>query len=162
MKSCLKLTTIFCALVLSIFSRFSFGNDSGVSDISPIPESVVHHFYYDYLTAWNDPDVKHSLEKSNHAIDSFTTRHLRKLRNEDESGADYFTNVQEICPDWVSEITTNLSSLKNNKAVVELILGHSASESKYKINLVRNNDKWLIDSVSSVSRATGYCNDNSW
>jgi len=160
MKSCIKLATILCTLLLCFFSVFSFGSEPSVSNINRSPESVVNHFYYEYLTAWNYPNVKQSLEKSNSAIDSFTTRHLQKLRNEDESGADYFTNVQDICPDWVSEITTNLSSLKNNKAVVELILGHSASESKYKINLVRNKDKWLLDSVSPVSRATGYCNDN--
>ncbi|EFE09308.1 hypothetical protein CIT292_07593 [Citrobacter youngae ATCC 29220] len=156
MKPNLKLLTIFCALLLSIFSNFSFG----ASDISRSPESVVSHFYFDYLTAWDDSDVGHGLEQSQQAIDSFTTKHLQKLKSEDDSGSDYFTNVQEICPEWVSEITTNISLLNNDKAIVELTLGHLDSESKYKINLVKNNDRWLMDSVSFVSSATGHCADN--
>lgn len=159
MKTSLKLTSIFCALLLSIFSCFSFGNGSGATKIESSPESVVQHFYADYLAAWNDPDVGHGLEKSQSAIDSFTTKHLQKLKSEDDSGADYFTNVQDICPEWVNEISTNVSSLDKDKAVIELMLGHSESESKYKINLVRAKGKWLIDSILFVSNATGHCND---
>ena len=119
MKTNLKLTSIFYALLLFIFSCFSFGNVSGATKIESSPESVVQHFYADYLTAWNDPDVGHGLEKSQSAIDSFTTKHLQKLKSEDDSGADYFTNVQDICPEWVSEIYTNASSLDKDKAVIE-------------------------------------------
>ncbi|MDY1038659.1 DUF3828 domain-containing protein [Lelliottia sp. CFBP8978] len=156
MKYHLKLHTIICAILLGFFATFSFGS----SDINNSPETVVSHFYSDYLAAWNDSDVGSGLEKSQQAIDNFTTKHLQNLKSKDDSGADYFTNVQEICPEWVSEITTHISSLNNSKAIIELTLGHSDSESKYKINLVKNDGRWLMDSVLFVSNATGHCNNN--
>ncbi|HDK6221588.1 TPA: DUF3828 domain-containing protein [Klebsiella quasipneumoniae subsp. quasipneumoniae] len=156
MKYHLKLRTIICAILFCFFATFGFGS----SDINNSPEVVISHFYSDYLTAWNDSDVGRGLEKSQQAIDKYTTKHLQNLKNNDDSGADYFTNVQEICPEWASEITTHISSLNNRKAIVELSLGHSDSESKYKINLVKNDDRWLMDSVLFVSSATGHCNDN--
>ncbi|WP_129232775.1 hypothetical protein [Cronobacter condimenti] len=125
MKTSLKLTSIFCALLLSIFHALASEVSPGRRKLKDSPESVVQHFYTDYLTAWNDPDVGHGLEKIHNAIGSFTTKHLQKLKSEDGSGTDYFTNVQDIFPEWVDEIFINVSSLRSDKTVKELMLGHS-------------------------------------
>jgi len=160
MKSTLKNLLLLLTFVFAIFSNFSFGeNNSPILDAKS-PEFVVKKFYSDYLTAWNDPDVGSGAEKSQKAIDSYTTQHLQQLNSDNDTGADYLLNAQEICPDWVNQIEVKTSSVSSNKVAAELTLGHADSESKYDIGLVLKNDKWLMNSVKFISRKTGHCNEN--
>lgn len=157
MKRYLKLPAIFFVLLCSIFSNFSFGSDSGTTGISGSPESVVSHFYSDYLTAWNDPDVERGIKKSQSAIDSFTTKYLQKLKDEDDSGADYFVDAQDICDEWKNNIYTKTVSVNSHTAMVNLTLGYGKGTSLYAITLVDNKGKWLMDSVKFTSRESTYC-----
>ncbi|WP_148242105.1 MULTISPECIES: DUF3828 domain-containing protein [Enterobacteriaceae] len=160
MKSNLKKILLLLAFVFAIFSSLSFGDNNNPTLDTKSPEFVVKAFYSDYLSAWNDPDVGSGAEKSQNAIDSYTTQHLQQLNSDNDTGADYFINAQEICPDWVNEIEIKTFSVSNNNVAVELTLGHADSESKYDIGLVLKNDKWLINSVKFISRKTGHCNEN--
>lgn len=160
MKSNLKNLLLLFTFVFATFSNLSFGENNNLTLDAKSPEFVVKTFYSDYLTAWNDPDVGSGAEKSQRAIDTYTTQHLQQLNSDNDTGADYFTNAQEICPDWVNEIEAKTSSVISNKVVVELTLGHADSESKYDISLVLKNDKWLMNSVKFKSRKTGHCNEN--
>lgn len=38
-------------------------------------------------------------EKSQNAIDTYTTKHLQQLNSDNDTGADYFVDAQDICPD---------------------------------------------------------------
>ncbi|EMN5322651.1 DUF3828 domain-containing protein [Enterobacter hormaechei] len=160
MKSNLKKILLLLAFVFAIFSNLSFGDNNNPTLDTKSPELVVKTFYSDYLTAWNDPDVGSGAEKSQKAIDTYTTQHLQQLNSDNNSGADYFINAQEICPDWVSEIEVKTSPVSSNKVATELTLGHADSESKYEVSLVLKNDKWLMNSVKFISRKTGHCNEN--
>lgn len=99
-------------------------------------------------------------EKSQNAIDTYTTKHLQQLNSDNDTGADYFVDAQDICPDWVNEIAVKTSRAGSDKVAAELTLGHADSESKYDISLVLKNDKWLMNSVKFISRKTGHCNEN--
>lgn len=99
-------------------------------------------------------------EKSQRAIDTYTTQHLQQLNSDNDTGADYFINAQEVCPDWVNEIEVKTSLVSSNKVAAELTLGHADSESKYDISLVLINGKWQMNSVKFKSRKTGHCNEN--
>ncbi|HEC5297389.1 TPA: DUF3828 domain-containing protein, partial [Enterobacter cloacae] len=137
-----------------------FGEDNKLTHDAKSPEFVVKAFYSDYLTAWNDSDVKSGAEKSQNAIDTYTTQHLQQLNSDNDTGADYFVNAQDICPDWVDEIAVEISSVGSGRVVARLSLGHADSESKYDISLVLKNDKWLMNSVKFIFRKTGHCNEN--
>lgn len=160
MKLNFKNLLLLFTFVLATFSNFSFGMNKNATCNAESPEFVVKAFYSDYLKAWNDPDVRRGTEKSQAAIDTYTTNHLKQLNSDNDTGADYFTSAQEICPDWVNEIAVKTSSLGSDKVAAELTLGHANSESKYDISLVLKNNTWLINSVKFLSRKTGYCNEN--
>lgn len=146
--------------IFAIFSNIGFGGNKNPALDAKNPEFVVKAFYSDYLTAWNDPGVESGAEKSQNAIDTYTTKHLQKLNSDNDTGADYFISAQEICPDWADEIVVKTSSAGSDKVGAELTLGHADSESKYDISLVLKNDKWLMNSVKFISRKTGHCNEN--
>ncbi len=160
MKPHSKNLLLLLAFIFSIFSNLSFGENNSSALDTKSPESVVKAFYSDYLTAWNDPDVESGAEKSQNAIDTYTTKHLQQLNSDNDTGADYFISAQEICPDWADEIAVKTSSVASDKVAAELTLGHADSESKYDISLVLKNDKWLMNSVKFISRKTGHCNEN--
>lgn len=155
-----KFFLLLSTFVFLIFSDISFGGNGSLKFNAVSPELVVKKFYSDYLTAWNDPDLESGAGKSQKAIDSYTTKHLQRLYSNDDSGADYFVNAQEICPEWVNEIKVRTSSVSSHKVATELTLGHADSESKYDISLVLKNGKWLMNSVKLKSRKTGHCNEN--
>lgn len=160
MKPNFKKLLLLFTFILSIFSNHSFGENNNPTLETKSPEFVVKAFYSDYLTAWNDPDVGSGAEKSQNAIDTYTTKQLQQLNSDNDTGADYFISAQEICPDWVNEIEVKTSSVGSDKVAAELTLGHADSESKYDISLVLKNDKWLMNSVKFISRKTGHCNEN--
>lgn len=160
MKPYSKNLLLLLAFIFAIFSNLSFGENNSQAIDAKSPEFVVKAFYSDYLKAWNDPDVKSGAEKSQNAIDTYTTKHLQKLNSDNDTGADYFISAQEICPDWADEIAVKTSSAGSDKVAAELTLGHADSESKYDISLVLKNDKWLMNSVKFISRKTGHCNEN--
>ena len=160
MKRKNNIFTVFMALTMSFFSYSSWGVEKIKTESDKPPEAVVRQFYTDYLTAWSEPDVQLGLEHSQNVIEANTTSHLRTLNNDNDSGADYFTHVQDVCPDWVSNIATKVLSKRNGSAIVELTLGKDDSESTYHINLVNENKKWLMDSVKFEIIKTDHCNDN--
>lgn len=150
---------IFLISIMSFLSYSCWGGQL-ITVNEKSPDAVVQQFYKNYLSAWSDPDVQSGLDHSQNAIDTSTTRHLRKLNSENDSGSDYFTHVQEVCPDWASNIKTKVLSSQNDVAMVELILGKEDSESTYHISLLREDAKWLMDSVKFENSKTDHCNDN--
>lgn len=160
MKPNPKTLLLLLTFIFAIFSNLSFGENSSPALDAKSPEFVVKAFYSDYLTAWNDPDMESGAEKSQKAIDTYTTKHLQQLNSDNDTGADYFISAQDICPDWADEIAVKTSPTGSDKVAAELTLGHADSESKYDISLVLKNDKWLMDSVKFISRKTGHCNEN--
>lgn len=121
------------------------------------PEQVVSEFYYKYLVAAEMTDMEASNISSLETILNYTTKHLRALRDKDDSGSDYFIDAQDICEEWKSSIVTNTISIGNNYALVNLSLGYGKAVSLYAISLVKVKDKWLINSVKPVSRGSVYC-----
>lgn len=155
-----NILTLFSGFIISFLSYFCWGNEKTNVASEKFPEVVVQQFYTDYLTAWSEPDVQSGVENSQKSIAASTSLHLRTINSNNDSGSDYFTNVQEICPDWVRNITTKVLSNKGNSAIVELTLGKDDSESTYHINLIKKNQKWLMDSVKFENSKTDHCNDN--
>lgn len=160
MKPYSKNLLLLLTFIFAIFSNLSFGENNSQALDAKSPEFVVKAFYSDYLKAWNDPDVESGAEKSQKAIDNYTTKHLQQLNSDNDTGADYFVDTQDICPDWANEIAVKTLPMGSDKAAAELTLGHADSESKYDISLVLKNDKWLMNSVKFISRKTGHCNEN--
>lgn len=160
MKPNSKKTLLLFTLIFSTLPNLSFGENNNPTLNAKSPGFVVKTFYSDYLTAWNDPDMECGAEKSQNAIDTYTTKHLQQLNSDNDTGADYFVDAQDICPDWVNEIAVKTSPAGRDKVAAELTLGHADSESKYDISLVLKNDKWLMNSVKFISRKTGHCNEN--
>jgi len=160
MKPNPKTLLLLFTFIFAIFSNLSFGENNSPALDAKSPELVVKEFYSDYLTAWNVPDVDSGAEKSQKAIDTYTTKHLQQLNSDNDTGADHFISVQEICPDWAGEIAVKTSPVGSDKVAAELTLGHADSESKYDISLVLKNDKWLMDSMKFISRKTDHCNEN--
>lgn len=150
---------IFQISIMSFLSYSCWGGQL-IAANEKSPDAVVQQFYKNYLSALSDPDVQSGLDHSQNAIDTSTTRHLKKLNSENDSGSDYFTHVQEVCPDWASNIKTKVLSSQNDVATVELILGKGGSESKYHVSLVNENDQWLMDSVKFEGSKTEHCNEN--
>ncbi|WP_139155648.1 hypothetical protein [Cronobacter malonaticus] len=100
-------------MMVACFSVCSFAQEPEVTGVSiSSPEDTVKQFYFAYLTAWNDTDVKRSLADSEKAVSEYTTQHLRSLMQYNDTGADYFINAQEACRDWAYNISTKILDLK--------------------------------------------------
>ncbi|NHV08879.1 DUF3828 domain-containing protein [Cronobacter turicensis] len=152
-----RLATVL--MMAACFSSVSFGQESEVAGSSiSSPEDTVKQFYFAYLTAWGDPDIKRSLADSEKAVSEYTTQHLRNLMQDNDTGADYFTSAQEACRDWVYNIFTNNLELKKNTADINLSLGYNRSKSVYQIHLIKKQGRWLMDSVKIYSRVSETCN----
>ena len=91
------------------------------------------------------------------AIFEYTTEHLRSLRDNDESGADYFVDAQDICEEWKDSINVETVSENDQVAQVKLTLGYGKGVSLYAVNLVKEKGKWLMDSVKPISHSSIYC-----
>lgn len=122
-----------------------------------LPEEIVRAFYHDYLIAEEMSDLESANEFSLKAIFEYTTEHLRSLRDNDESDADYFVDAQDICEEWKNSIDTKVVSVNDHHALVNLKLGYGKGVSFYDISLVKINSKWLIDSIKCVSKGSIYC-----
>ncbi|AVR04461.1 DUF3828 domain-containing protein [Pluralibacter gergoviae] len=121
------------------------------------PTQVVAAFYHDYLVASELPDVKLADEQTQKAIFEYTTENLRTLRDNDESGADYFVDAQDICEEWKDSINVETVSENDYIAQVNLRLGYGKGVSLYAINLAKEKGEWLMDSVKPISKSSIYC-----
>lgn len=121
------------------------------------PTQVVAEFYYDYLVASEISDMELADKLTQKAIFKYTTEHLRTLRDNDESGADYFVDSQDICEEWKDSINVETVSENDQAAQVKLTLGYGKGVSLYTINLAKEKGKWLMDSVKSISKSSIYC-----
>jgi len=121
------------------------------------PAEIVSAFYHDYLVAAEIPDMKSSNDFSLEAIYKYTTEHLRHLQNNNDSGADYFVDAQDICEEWKSHIDTTIVSVNDHTALVELKLGYGKGTSLYAVSLVKNRGHWLINSVKPTFKGSIYC-----
>lgn len=121
------------------------------------PDEVVSTFYHDYLVAEEMSDMESANDLSLKAIDKYTTEHLRYLRDNDDSGADYFVDAQDICEEWKTNIGTKTVLANDNMALVNLRLGYGKGTSLYAVSLVKVGGKWLIDSVKPTFKGSIYC-----
>lgn len=146
----------YCLFIFFFFSymALAIANENNLS-----PEQVVSEFYYKYLVAAEMTDMEASNVSSQKAILNYTTKHLRVLRDRDDSGADYFIDAQDICEEWKSSIATHTLAINNYYALVNLSLGYGEAVSLYAISLVKVKDRWLINSVKPVSRGSIYCSE---
>ncbi|KEY57891.1 DUF3828 domain-containing protein [Serratia sp. DD3] len=145
-------------LVLIFFSENSV-SDSKQTEINS-PESVVKKFYKEYLVADGSEDIEVAGGDLQKAINKYTTKHLRKVESENDTGADYFLDAQDTCPEWVDHIAVERIKVNNGTALVKLRLGYKPSLSEYTVKLKKQNDRWLMDSVRLDSRGSSFCNDN--
>ncbi|EIV2969478.1 hypothetical protein ACWWI0_003775 [Cronobacter sakazakii] len=146
-------------MMVACLSFCSFAQEPEVTGVSiSSPQDTVKQFYFAYLTAWNDPDIKRSLADSEKAVSEYTTQHLRNLMQDNDTGADYFISAQEVCRDWAYNIFTKNLELKKNTADINLILGYNRSKSVYQIHLIKKQGRWLMDSVKLYSRVRETCN----
>ncbi|EGT4281626.1 hypothetical protein DOX53_16600 [Cronobacter malonaticus] len=105
-------------MMVACFSVCSFAQEPEVTGVRiSSPEDTVKQFYFAYLTAWNDTDVKRSLADSEKAVSEYTTQHLRSLMQYNDTGADYFINAQEACRDWAYNISTKILDLKKTQRI---------------------------------------------
>lgn len=121
------------------------------------PDEVVSTFYHDYLVAEEMPDMESANDLSLKAIVKYTTEHLRSLRDNNDSGADYFVDAQDICEEWKSNIDAKSVSANDHMALVNLKLGYGKGTSLYAISLVKLGGKWMIDSVKPTFKSSIYC-----
>lgn len=147
----LKKIFVICCLFCVPYMTFA-SNEKNLA-----PEQVVAEFYHDYLVADEMPDMESANDYSVKAMFKYTTEHLRTLRDNDDSGADYFVDAQETCEEWKDNIYTKTLSTDEHTAMVELKLGYGKGTSLYAISLVKNKGKWLMDSVKPTSRSSVYC-----
>ncbi|TDN54843.1 uncharacterized protein DUF3828 [Buttiauxella sp. JUb87] len=145
-----KITLLCCLFCLPYMALAS--NEKNIS-----PEEVVSEFYHDYLVAAEMPDMESADDLTMKAIFKYTTEHLRALRDNDDSGADYFVDAQDICEEWKSSIYTKSVSENDHDAQVNLKLGYGKGASLYVISLMKIKGKWLVDSVKLTSRNSVYC-----
>lgn len=124
---------------------------------SSMPGEVVARFYHDYLVASEMPDMESAGKLTQKAIFEYTTEHLRSLRDNDQSGADYFLDAQDICEEWKDSINVETVSENDLVAQVKLTLGYGKSMSLYAISLAREKGKWLMDSVKPIFHSSIYC-----
>ncbi len=96
---------------------------SASADDSSMPREIVANFYHDYLVASEMPDMESADKLTQKAIFEYTTEHLRSLRDNDESGADYFVDAQDICEEWKGSINVETVSENDQVAQVKLTLG---------------------------------------
>ncbi|MFZ4833743.1 DUF3828 domain-containing protein [Rouxiella sp. Mn2063] len=144
----------FCLCCLLFLSNAPFAANRNASS----PENIVRNFYHDYLTAWNMPDVKEGLKKSHQAVDTYTTKHLKILGNANNSGTDYFTHSQDICPEWENNINTKEISINSHVAAYRVDLGYGKSMSSFTVHLIKQHKRWMLDSVEFDGRESGICN----
>lgn len=128
---------------------------SGERSLSP--DEVVSTFYHDYLVAEEMSDMESANDLSQKVIAKYTTENLRKLRDNDDSGADYFVDAQDICEEWKSNIGTKKVSANDHRALVNLKLGYGKGTSLYDVSLVKVGGKWMIDSVKPTFKGGIYC-----
>jgi hypothetical protein len=121
------------------------------------PDEVVRTFYHDYLVAEEMSDMESANALSLKAIAKYTTEHLRDLRDNDDSGADYFVDAQDICDEWKSNIGTKTISANDHMALVNLKLGYGKGTSQYAVSLVKVGGEWMIDSVKPTFKGSIYC-----
>ncbi|RAU29669.1 DUF3828 domain-containing protein [Enterobacter sp. RIT418] len=121
------------------------------------PDEVVSTFYHYYLVAEEMSDMESANDLSLKAIAKYTTEHLRNLRDNDDSGADYFVDAQDICEEWKTNIGTKTVLANDHMAVVNLRLGYGKGTSLYAVSLVKVGGKWLIDSVKPTFKGSIYC-----
>ncbi|EMH4161423.1 DUF3828 domain-containing protein [Pluralibacter gergoviae] len=122
-----------------------------------LPDEVVSTFYHDYLVAEEMSDMESANILSLKAIAKYTTEHLRDLRDNDDSGADYFVDAQDICEEWKSNIGTKTVLANDHMALVNLKLGYGKGTSLYAVSLVKVGNKWMIDSVKPKFKGSIYC-----
>lgn len=142
---------IFCGLFVFTTSVSSSTNQS------QSPEEAAISFYHDYLTS-SQLNVTESLKQSDIAIAKYTTRHLQKEINMDNSGSDYFTHAQEFCPEWATNIAVSNTKTKSDTSHIILTLGFEKSLSSYDVGLIKEQKIWKLNSVKFISRQSGYCN----
>ncbi|AOA94543.1 DUF3828 domain-containing protein [Klebsiella quasipneumoniae] len=130
---------------------------SASANDSSMPREIVANFYHDYLVASEMPDMESADKLTQKAIFEYTTEHLRSLRDNDESGADYFVDAQDICEEWKDSINVETVSENDQVAQVKLILGYGKGVSLYAVNLVKEKGNWLMDSVKPISHSSIYC-----
>ncbi|WP_193216271.1 DUF3828 domain-containing protein [Buttiauxella massiliensis] len=145
-----KITLLCCLFCLPYMALAS--NEKNLS-----PEEVVSEFYHDYLVAAEMPDMESADDLTMKAIFKYTTEHLRALRDNNDSGADYFVDAQDFCEEWKSNIYTKSISERDHDAQVNLKLGYGKGVSIYTINVVKDKGKWLMDSVKPTPRNSIYC-----
>ncbi|HDR2548290.1 TPA: DUF3828 domain-containing protein [Enterobacter ludwigii] len=121
------------------------------------PDEVVSTFYHDYLVAEEMSDMESANDLSLKAIAKYTTAHLRNLRDNDDSGADYFVDAQDICEEWKNNISTKTVSANDHIALVNLKLGYGKGTSLYAVSLVKAGGKWMLDSVKPTFKGSIYC-----
>ena len=130
---------------------------SASANNSSTPGGIVAKFYHDYLVASEMPDMESAGKLTQKAIFEYTTEHLRSLRDNDESGADYFVDAQDICEEWKDSINVSTVSENDKFAQVKLTLGYGKGVSLYTINLAKEKGTWLMDSVKPISHSSIYC-----
>ncbi|EIN9272686.1 DUF3828 domain-containing protein [Salmonella enterica] len=121
------------------------------------PDEVVSTFYHDYLVAEEMSDMESANDLSLKAMAKYTTEHLRNLRDNDDSGADYFVDAQDVCEEWKNNIGTKTVSANDHIALVNLKLGYGKGTSLYVVSLVKAGGKWMIDYVKPTFKGSIYC-----
>lgn len=145
-----KILFVYCLFCVSDVALASANNGS-------TPTQVVAAFYHEYLVASEMSDMELADKLTQKAIFEYTTEHLRTLRDNDESGADYFVDAQDICEEWKDSINVKIVSENEQVAQVKLTLGYGKGVSLYAINLAKEKGTWLMDSVKSTSKSSIYC-----
>lgn len=145
-----KILFVYCLLCVFNTAFVSANN-------SLTPAQVVTEFYHDYLVASEMSDMESANKFTQKAIFEYTTQHLRTLRDNDESGADYFVDAQDICDEWKDSISVQTISENDHIAQMTLKLGYGKGVSLYAINLAKEKGKWLMDSVTPISKGSIYC-----
>lgn len=149
----LILKVIILVSYLPAISNITLDSDNN----NLFPSQVVAVFYHDYLVSSEIPDMTLADKFLQNLVLKYTTVHLRILRDNDESGSDYFIAAQEICEEWKDSIGTETVYENNRTAQVMLKLGYEKGISLYTVNMVKKKGKWLINSVRLISRSSPYC-----
>jgi hypothetical protein len=144
-------------IIFALLSLFISQGCAAVSEEALTPDQVAREFYHEYLIAWDLP-VQESIEKSSALMDKYTTRHFQSAISNNETGADYVTDSQEICPAWVSNISISYIDTKGNKSYVIVTLGADKSFSSYGVDLVKEDNQWRLQSIKLIERSSSFCN----
>lgn len=114
-------------------------------------------FYHDYLVAGEMYDMESANNFSLKVVAKYTTEHLRAVRDNNDSDADFFLDAQDICTEWKNNIDTKTDAINDHIALVNLKLGYGKNTSLYAVGLVKTQGKWLIDSVNPTFKGSIYC-----